>query len=98
MPASLVVLLLGVAVLTAVCSIAVVRSSTEPDTTEAPRRWLIRRLRRTPRLAAFARRRVDRTQAGGLLLTVSFVVIFVAGAGIGKAAATAFVVIIGHLR
>ena len=39
--------------------------------------WLFRSLRKHPRLAAFVARRLDRTTASGLLLTVSISAIFV---------------------
>lgn len=42
----------------------------------APERWIVQRVRHRPRLAAFIRRRLDTASAGGLLLTVSFAVVF----------------------
>jgi undecaprenyl-diphosphatase len=46
-------------------------------------RWLVARLAHHPRLAAYARRRIDRTTAGGLMLTLAFAVVFGAAALVG---------------
>lgn len=41
----------------------------------AEQRWLVKAVARSPRLASFVRRRLDRTRAGGLLLTIGFFVV-----------------------
>jgi membrane-associated phospholipid phosphatase len=83
MSVALVVLLVAVAgaALTAAWSISRLTVS-DPIDPVAEERWLVRHARRFPRAMAYLRRRTDRTTAGGLLLTVSFAVVF----------ATAFVV------
>ncbi len=47
----------------------------DPIDPTAEKRRLVRAVARHPRLAAFVVRRLDRTRAGGLLLTVGFVVV-----------------------
>lgn len=47
----------------------------DPVDPEAEKRWLVAKLASRPRLAAFVRRRLDRTTAGGLFLTVGFVTV-----------------------
>jgi undecaprenyl-diphosphatase len=49
----------------------------DPIDPAAEERWIVARLARFPRLAHLARRRLDRETAGGLLLTIAFVVTFV---------------------
>ncbi len=49
----------------------------DPIDPVAEERWLVRKLAGQSRLASFVRRRLDRTSAGGLLLTVGLVTVFV---------------------
>lgn len=55
----------------------------DPIDTTAEERWLIHRLARLPRVAAFVKRRLDPTVTGGLVLTASLAVI--SGATLGVA-------------
>jgi undecaprenyl-diphosphatase len=50
---------------------------------EAEERWILRRLRRFPRLAAFVRRRLDPSTTGGLLLTSVFAILLLAAVVVG---------------
>jgi membrane-associated phospholipid phosphatase len=49
----------------------------------AEERWLVARLRRYPRVARFVRQRLDRTTAGGLLVTLAFAVTFATATLVG---------------
>lgn len=55
----------------------------DPVDPAAEERRLVRALARRPRLAAFARRRLDATTAGGLLLTLALTIVFVATTLVG---------------
>lgn len=73
--------LLVVAVAVIAAAIAFLASATstttlDPLDTSDAERGVRQLLRRSPRLRRFARQRLDRTTAGGLLLTVSFGVLF----------------------
>lgn len=77
MSTGLLVFLIGLAaaVLTAVISIS--RTDLDPIEPQLEERWLVRLLSGSPRLAHFVRHRLDRRTAGGLFLTVGFLVVFV---------------------
>lgn len=68
----------GAGTLAAVAAAAwsISRGPSDPIDPEAEKRWVVRIFADQPRLAAWVRRRLDRTQAGGLLLTVGFGVVF----------------------
>lgn len=84
MKTTLVILAVGVtaAVVTAVLSISR-RTNIDPIDPEPEKRKLIRAVSRYPGLAAFVKRRLDRTSAGGLLLTVGFIGVFLAALWVG---------------
>ena len=84
MSVALVVLLVAVtgAALSAAWSISRNLAS-GPLESEAEERWLVAKARRHPRLQAYLRRRTDRMTAGGLLLTVSFLVVFATAFTVG---------------
>ncbi len=74
----LVILALGLAVAAGAAAWSIARDELDEfDVTERDR-WLVRQLRDHPRLAAFLRRRLSSETAGGLLLTASFALIFLA--------------------
>ena len=50
---------------------------------EAEERWIVRRLRRFPRVAGFVRRRLDPAKIGGLLLTSVFAILLLAAVVVG---------------
>lgn len=72
----LVILIIGflAALVASVISISS-RTHVDPVDPEMERRWIVRRLSGSPRLAAFVRRRLDRTYAGGLFLTIAFLIV-----------------------
>jgi membrane-associated phospholipid phosphatase len=86
MSVALVVLLVAVAGAAVTAAWSISRSpSAAPLDTEAEEQWLVARARRHPRLQAFLRRRTDRTTAGGMLLTISFAVVFATALVVGLA-------------
>lgn len=84
MKTSLVILAVGVtaAVIATAFSISR-RTDNDLIDPESEKRKLIRAVARYPRLAAFVKRRLDRTSAGGLLLTIGFVGVFLAALWVG---------------
>ncbi len=63
--------------------LSAVRGLPDPVDSAAEEREVVRRLKRHPRLAGFLRRRLDRTTAGGLVLTVSLLVTFGTALAVG---------------
>jgi membrane-associated phospholipid phosphatase len=55
----------------------------DPIDPQAEEQWLVARLRRYPRLRHFVRKRLDPEAVGGLLLTLSFVIVFATAAFVG---------------
>lgn len=84
MKTTALVLLIGASAAIAV-SLVSISTTRHPDPVEPEKRrgWLARKISRHPRLAAFVRRRLDRTRAGGLLLTLGFVVVMLMATLIG---------------
>jgi undecaprenyl-diphosphatase len=77
---------LGIGLLAAVVAGAVSlsrRTAVDPIDPAVEERWIVARLGRFPRAAHFARRRLDRETAGGLLLTLAFAVTFVTALVVG---------------
>jgi undecaprenyl-diphosphatase len=69
---------------TIVGAVSIARTgAVDPIDPEAEERWLVARLRRFPRLRHFVRRRLDRTTAGGLLVTLSFLIVFATATVVG---------------
>jgi undecaprenyl-diphosphatase len=84
MKTSLVVLAVGAAAAAIVVALSISRrTDIDPIDPEPEKRKLIRAVSRHPRLAAFVRRRLDRTSAGGLLMTIGFVGVFLAALWVG---------------
>ncbi len=84
MKTSLVILAVGAAAAAIATALSISRRTTiDPIDPEAEKRKLIRAVARYPRLAAFVERRLDRTTAGGLLLTIGFVGVFLAALWVG---------------
>ena len=81
MSATLTVIVLGA--IAALATYALVLSPAGPDTTPPARSRLAERLERYPKLADFVARRLDRTSAGGLLLTVGILALVGIGAVVG---------------
>ncbi|MBW3666337.1 MAG: hypothetical protein KY394_01950, partial [Actinobacteria bacterium] len=81
MKTTALVLLIGVSAVVA-ASLISLSTTTEADPFEPDkaRRWLARKIARHPRLAAFVRRRLDKTSAGGLLLTVGVLLVILLAA------------------
>jgi membrane-associated phospholipid phosphatase len=81
---SLVILAVGAtaALMTTALSISR-RTNIDPIDPEPEKLKLIRAVARYPRLAAFVKRRLDRTRAGGLLLTIGFGGVFLAALWVG---------------
>ncbi len=79
---ALIVLVVGLLAALAGAGWSISRTASDPVDPEVERRWLVRALRH-PRLAAFVRRRLDRTTAGGLLLTIGLAVVFAAAVAVG---------------
>ncbi len=75
----------AVAFLAAVAAFAasISRHHHDPLDTVGAERALRRQIWRHPRLLRFARQRLDRKSAGGLMLTVAFGIVFVIAAGLG---------------
>lgn len=75
------VLLVGV---TAAVAASLVSMSTttqvDPMDPAKAKRWLVKKIARHPRLAAFVRRRLDKKSAGGLLLTVGVLLVILLAA------------------
>ena len=82
MSTSLIILLFGLGVGLAVGTVSSL-GSTSTGVTDAIRRRLIRAVGDRPRLASFVRRRLDRTRAGGLLLTIGLLTVLVLAATVG---------------
>jgi undecaprenyl-diphosphatase len=59
------------------------QTAVDPIDPAAEERWIVTRLARFPRAAHFARRRLDREAAGGLLLTAAFGVTFLTALVVG---------------
>lgn len=77
MPVTLSVLIAAVVFALIVMAISMSRHThIDPIDPAAEEQWLVRRLRRFPRVRAFVRRRLDRTTAGGLIVTLSFAIVF----------------------
>jgi undecaprenyl-diphosphatase len=77
---------IGIAALAALVAGAVSLSrltAVDPIDPATEERWIVGRLARYPRAAEFARRRLDREAAGGLLLTAAFVVAFATALAVG---------------
>ena len=55
---------------------ALQRGPSDPIDPAAEKQWLVRALAHRPRIAAFVRRRLDATRAGGLMLTIGLAVVF----------------------
>ena len=81
MSVTLTVLVLGA--VAGLATYALVLSPAGPDSTPPPRSRLAERLERFPKLAEFVARRLDRTSAGGLLLTVGILALVGIGAVVG---------------
>lgn len=74
---TITILIAGIVALVAAARVSIAQNGAMPLIDPAKEeRWLVRALWRHPRLAAFVARRLNPYQAGGLLLTVSVVVIF----------------------
>lgn len=58
-------------------AISISRRDLDPIEPQPEERWLVRLVSGSPRLAHFVSRRLDRNTAGGLLLTVGFLIVFV---------------------
>ncbi len=71
-----VILVTGIVAALAAVAWSLHRGPSDPIDPDAEKRWLVRALAHRPRLAAFVRRRLDPTRAGGLLLTVGATVVF----------------------
>ncbi len=80
---ALIVFAVGLVAALAAATWSILSRDHDPVDPQTEERWLIRVLRDHPRLAAFARRRLDRSTAGGLLLTVSLAFVFLAATGVG---------------
>ncbi len=74
---TLVILAIGLAVAAFATWLSLSRSHRDPIDPEVEKHWLVDKLAHRPRLARFISERLDRTTAGGLLLTVGFVIVFV---------------------
>lgn len=81
MKTTALVLLIGVSAAVA-ASLISLSTATEADPFEPDKakRWLVRKIARYPRIAAFVRRRLDRKSAGGLLLTVGILLVILLAA------------------
>jgi len=76
MTITLVVLLVAVGAGVVAFGMSATQALPDPVDPAAEERATVRALERRPRLARFLRQRLDRRSAGGLLLTVSFIVVF----------------------
>jgi len=78
---TVLILLIGVSA-AAAASIVSMSTATEVDPVEPDKakRWLVRKIARHPRLAAFIRRRLNKKSAGGLLLTVGVLLVILLAA------------------
>lgn len=83
MKTTALVLLIGASAAVAACLVSISTTTTDPVEPEKRRGWLARKVSRHPRLAAFVRRRLDRTKAGGLMLTLGFVAVMLLATLIG---------------
>ena len=83
MTITLVVLLVAVGAGVIAFGMSVSRALPDPVDSTAEERATVKALDRRPRLARFLRRRLDRRSAGGLLLTVSLIVVFVVALIVG---------------
>lgn len=72
---ALIILTVGIISALVAGAVSLGRGEADPIDPTAEKRRLIRTVADHPRLAAFVQRRLDRTHAGGLLLTVGFVVV-----------------------
>jgi membrane-associated phospholipid phosphatase len=83
MSLSFVVLSIGLAAGVLASAVSISRhTDIDPIDPEREERWLVRRLARRPRLAAFVGRRLDPAAAGGLVLSLALVTIFVTAVGV----------------
>lgn len=76
MTLTVVVLLVAASAAAVAFAASVVRALPDPVDPAAEERAAVRSLRRHPRLRRFLRQRLDRRSAGGLLVTVSLLVVF----------------------
>jgi membrane-associated phospholipid phosphatase len=82
MPTTLIIVIFGLGVGLAVGTVSSLSGSSS-RISDSARRWLIDAVAHRQRLAAFVRRRLDRTQAGGLLLTAGLITVVILAATVG---------------
>lgn len=83
MKTSLVILAVGATAAVIAIALSISRRTVDPIDAGPEKRKLIRAVSRHPGLAAFVKKRLDRTSAGGLLLTIGFVGVFLAALWVG---------------
>ena len=84
MSITLVVLIVAVVCAVGAYVVSIKGAKVDPIDPTAEINWLVRRLRRRPRLVRFLRARMDRTTASGFALTVVFGVVFLSALGVGS--------------
>lgn len=77
MSTGFLVFLIGLAAAVVAAGISIWRADLDPTEPRLEGRWLVRLTSGSPRLAHFVSRRLDRMTAGGLFLTVGFLIVFV---------------------
>lgn len=82
MPTTLIIVLFGLGVGLAVVTVSSL-SGASSRVSDSARRWLISVVADRPRLAEFVRRRLDRTRAGGLLLTAGLITVLILATATG---------------
>ncbi len=77
MSTGLLVFLIGLVAAVLAAAFSIWRTDHDPTEPRLEERWLVRLVSGSPRLAHFVSRRLDRNTAGGLFLTMGFLVVFV---------------------
>ena len=88
----LLVFLIGLVAAVLAAAFSISKTDLDPIEPRLEERWLVRLVSRSPRLADFVGRRLDRRTAGGLFLTVGFLVVI----GLSVFVATTFDMIAGE--
>jgi undecaprenyl-diphosphatase len=84
MPVALSVLATALVAASIVAAVSMSHDAPGPLQPAAEEHWIVARLHRFPRVASFLRRRLDRTTAGGLTVTLAFCVLFGTAAAVGS--------------